>query len=215
MGHVFRDMMYHLATISWGTIYLTMHLIFKPVIDSVYYGNSVGIEGIIKSLVTLLLQPFKKTYDSVNSYGIYGVAIYGYDFYEAMKRTRTLHEIGKKKMLGLWGDTFIYTCVLLVSSLTMVFGLSFNPSNRMRWWKNLVLLSLTGLWVGLSFLITFKHMNAAYYMCVCMDNEQRSSGKDKKKKLLYSKAMVQFLKTKEKFGLRGKGVHGYKKPIVK
>lgn len=191
----------HIATISYGSIYLFLHTLFKPIIDSVYYGNSSGVEGVLKSIVTLVLQPFRKTYDTINEYGFYMVALYGLEYYSAMRRSTALHKIGKKYMVTLMGDTFVYICVLLVSSLTVVFGMIVNAEGRMRWWKNIILLFLTGLWVSLSFLLTFKHMNAAYYMCVCIDYEEKAG---KGKPFLYSKKMEQYLRDKEAFGLKGK-----------
>lgn len=79
MGGSFGAIFYHIATLSTGSIYLSLHTLFHPIIDSIYYGNSSGVEGVIKTISTLLLQPYKNTYDTINSYGFYMVAIYGLD----------------------------------------------------------------------------------------------------------------------------------------
>lgn len=201
-GRCFTVMWNHIATIATGSIYLFFHTIFHPIINSLYYGgSSTGVEGMIKTAVTLVLQPYRNTYDTINGYGFYIVAIYGIGYYPAMKRSLNLRKVGETNALQLMGDSFVYICILFVSCTTLFFGLAFNPSERMHWWKNIVLLFFTGLWVSLSFLLTYKHMLSALYMCLCMDYEVNDGRKRPHK---YGPKLAKYLGDKHEFALLGR-----------
>lgn len=177
-----------------------LHMIFSPLIESVYNDNSRGnVENVLKNIIMLIMSPFKPSYDITNKFGLYITAMYGLDFYGAMKRSMQLIAVGDRFMASLIGDSFAYLCILLTSSSTLLFGLALN-SEDMRRWRNMVLLFLTGLWVSISFLMTFKHINEAFYMCVCMDFESFGT---KKSLYRFPPSFNEYLKKKEKFGLRG------------
>lgn len=201
VGGCFPALWRHIATLATGSIYLSMHTIFHPIINSIYYGNSSGIEGIIKAMITFLLRPYKNTYDTINSYGFYIVGMYGADYHTAMLKSYKLHQTGQEKRLSLIGDTFSLICIVFISSTSLFFGLIWNTEDRMRWWKNIVLLFCTGFWVSSSFILTFKHINSAFYICICMDYY----GKDAKKRdFKYPRTLIHYLKEKQDFGLTGR-----------
>ena len=194
----FAIIFYHIATISNGCMYLLLFTIFQPIIDSLYYGSSMGVEGIIKSVVSWILSNYKTTYDTINGYGFYVVGIYGADYYTAMAKSNNLKKVGEKNLVTLVGDSFIYVSILFISASTLAFGMALDPFGPMRWWKNIILQFVTGLWVSMSFLLTFKHMNSAFYVCVCMDYE-KNKGSHK-----YPSAFINYLKQKQAFGLAGR-----------
>lgn len=125
-----------------------------------------------------------------------------------MLRSLNLMKVGETNMVKLLGDSYIYTCILVISSSSLPFGLAYNPDDRMRWWKNVVLLFFTGLWVSCSFLLTFKHINSAFYMCICMDYEVNDGIK---KPYKYPKSLLTYLAEKQEFGLTGRLKFGGKR----
>lgn len=199
-GGALTTIWWHLPTIVSGSVLMLLHMIFKPLIESIYNDTSRGdVENVLKNIIMYILTPYKRQYDITNKFGFYITAMYGVDFGHAMKRSSKLVEIGDRYMASLIGDSFAYLCILLVSSSTLCFGLALNNSD-MRRWRNMVLLFMTGLWVSISFLMTFKHINEAFYMCVCMDFEEHGRRKSQYK---FPVQYSEYLKKKEKFGLRG------------
>lgn len=198
IGTVFVILFKHFATLATGSIFLSLHRLFQPVVNSLNSGTSTGLEGIVKTVLSIFLNPFKNTYDIVNPFGFYMVAIYGAGYYPSMLRAFNLNKVGEEHMLHLTGDIFVTTSILFISPVALFLGLSWDPAGRMRWWQNMILLFFTGMWVSLSFLLTFKFMNTAFYMCLCMDVETHVK---KKKPIKFPKTFENYLKSKTEFGL--------------